>query len=339
MESVINWGIIGAGGIAGRFAESLAHEAGSRLVAISGRRAEKLAAFRAAYAVAAGDARAYADDELGGDGAGAAALLTDPAIDAVYLSLPHGLHAVWAIRALRAGKAVLCEKPAVLTAAEARDVVASARETGSLFMEAMKCRFVPVHERVRAVLDSGGLGAVTGVTAVQKVDYGEARDGYLQDRNQGGALYDLGCYCASWIEECLPGDIGAHSVRVRWREVVRPGREPYRVDWADDVHLTIGDKPARLVCDGASPFESLVTIACERGCIEVERLHRPEHARVIPADGEARELDVPYKVDDFYGEISHFCELFRTGETESPVMLLAAIIRKAEIIDAIRAGY
>lgn len=335
----INWGIVGAGHIARRFAESLAHEPSSRLVAVSGRRAEKLTAFCAAHPDVTADACVYADDELGGDGAGAKALLADSRVDAIYLALPHGMHVEWAVRALRAGKAVLCEKPAVLSAGEAREISATAQETGNLFMEAMKCRFVPLHKRICAALDADGLGAVTGVVAVQKVDYGEARGGYLVDKKQGGALYDLGCYCASWVEEFLPGDISLNGVDVRWRKVTRPGADPYRVDWADDARFAIGGKPAHLVCDGAAPFESLVTIACERGRIEVERLHRPETARVILADGTVRELNAPYDHDDFYGEIEHFCKLLRTGAKESPVMPLAATIRNAQIIDAIRAEY
>lgn len=64
-----------------------------------------------------------------------------------------------------------------------------------------------------------------------------------------------------------------------------------------------------------------------------------DRARTVLADGTVRELNAPYDHDDFYGEIEHFCKLLRTGAKESPVMPLAATIRNAQIIDAIRAEY
>ena len=176
VEGTVRWGILGAGGIAKRFAASLAGVEGARLVAVSGRSAGRLAAFA--------PARIYAD---GSDGAAAhERLLADPEVDAVYLALPHSMHAHWAVSALRAGKAVLCEKPAVLTAGEAREIAAVARETGMLFVEAMKCRFVPLHSRVQALLGTGELGRVCRIDCAQLVDYGEGRLGYLAEPVSGG---------------------------------------------------------------------------------------------------------------------------------------------------------
>ena len=99
----IRWGIMGAGGIAGRFARALAHVEGARLVAISGRRAERLDAFAGEFHVDAAKRYASAEDN------GASAhlrLVEDPDVDAVYLALPHGMHEEWTVRLLRAGKAV-----------------------------------------------------------------------------------------------------------------------------------------------------------------------------------------------------------------------------------------
>lgn len=106
---MIHFGILGAGKIAHRFAASLAKVEGAELVAASRRTAGKAAAFLAEVPCTPG-ARAYGDHE---------ALLADPEVDAVYLALPHDLHHAWALRALDAGKAVLCEKPAMLSEAEA----------------------------------------------------------------------------------------------------------------------------------------------------------------------------------------------------------------------------
>lgn len=186
---MIRFGILGAGNIAHRFAASLAKVEGAELVAASRRTAEKAAAFLAEVPCASG-ARAYGDHE---------ALLADPEVDAIYLALPHDLHHAWALRALDAGKVVLCEKPAMLSEAEAAEVTAAARERGLLFMEAMKTRFVPLHPHVVDAV--GALGLVARVHASLCNDalasY-RTRDTYILGGGPGsGVLLDCGIYCAS----------------------------------------------------------------------------------------------------------------------------------------------
>lgn len=89
-------------------------------------------------------------------------------------------------------------------------------------MEAMKPRFTPVRSRVHELLDSGELGAVASVDVVHLLDYGELRDSYLLDPDQGGTLYDLGCYGVAWTEDILTGDVarraggGALDRGARW---------------------------------------------------------------------------------------------------------------------------
>lgn len=324
VEGAVRWGILGAGGIAKRFAASLAGVEGTRLVAVSGRTAGRLAAFA--------PARVYAD---GSDGAAAhERLLADSEVDAVYLALPHSMHARWTVRALCAGKAVLCEKPAVLTAGEAREIAAVARETGMLFVEAMKCRFVPLHSRVQALLGTGELGRVRRIDCVQLVDYGEGRLGYLIDPVGGGALYDLGCYPMSWVEELTCGAPAGVSALARWKEV--PGG---RVDWAGRAELAFaGGVEATVAWAGDSAnYDCSCLITCENGSIAVERAHRPERAVVHRAGRPDEVVEAPYDPDDFHGEIAHFCGLLRSGAVESPVMPLAATVRNAELLDAVRA--
>lgn len=319
----VRWGILGAGGIAKRFAASLEHVDGAELVAVSGRSAEKLAAFA--------PARVYAD---GADGAAAhEALLADTEIDAIYLALPHALHCRWAEAALRAGKPVLCEKPAALNAAEARAVADVSRETKTLFVEAMKCRFVPLHARVRELLDTSELGRIQRIDARQMVDYGSGNLRYLEVPVGGGALLDLGCYPMSWIEELTCGDPTADESTIRWRDV--PGG---RVDWAGRVELAFGDVEATVEWSGDSPvYDCSCLITCENGSVQIDRAHRPERA-VVHRPGRPDEVvEAPYDPDDFHGEIAHFCDLVRTGAAESPVMSLSATIRNAELLDIVRA--
>lgn len=241
------------------------------------------------------------------------------------------MHTRWACRALRAGKAVLCEKPAVLSEEEALSIASASRECGVLFMEAMKNRFCPMRTRVEGLLASGELGCIVSIESVQKLDYGESPSSYLLDPLQGGCLYDMGCYAVGWFEDLLAGACDVSSREVRWRDV-----SGGRVDWADEIHMSVGGIPIHMVCDGKAAYESRLTIACERGSLEIERLHRPELAHVKYSDGRVLEIDAPFEVDDFYGEASHATQLIRAGKLESPVMPLAATQRCAQIIDAIR---
>lgn len=319
---MIRFGILGAGNIAHRFAASLAKVEGAELVAASRRTAEKAAAFLAEVPCAPG-ARAYGDHE---------ALLADPEVDAIYLALPHDLHHAWALRALDAGKAVLCEKPAMLSEAEAAEVTAAARERGLLFMEAMKTRFVPLHPHVVDAV--GALGPVTRVHASLCNDALAAyrtRDTYILGGGPGsGVLLDCGIYCASWLDELLPGEIAVERVDTAFYE----GSDVYV-----DAHMTIDGVAAELecACDRARPRQ--LVVEGERGILTVDDLHRPQHAELRIAGEPTRDLDAPYEVDDFYGQITHFCALMRAGALESPVMSHAATLRCARMLDRIRAAW
>lgn len=319
---MIHFGILGAGNIAHRFAASLAKVEGAELVAASRRTAGKAAAFLAEVPCASG-ARAYGDHE---------ALLADPEVDAIYLALPHDLHHAWALRALDAGKVVLCEKPAMLSEAEAAEVTAAARERGLLFMEAMKTRFVPLHPHVMDAV--GALGPVARVHASLCNDalasY-RTRDTYILGGGPGsGVLLDCGIYCASWLDELLPGEIAVERVDTAFYE----GSDVYV-----DARMTIGGVAAELecACDCARPRQ--LVVEGERGILTVDDLHRPQHAELRIAGEPTRVLDAPYEVDDFYGQITHFCALMRAGDIESPLMPHAATCRCARILDAIRAAW
>ena len=152
------------------------------------------------YAVAARDAARAASfaEELGIPHVAAdyEALITSDTVDLVYNGLPPSGHARWTIAALEAGKHVLCEKPFAMNAAEAQAMVDTAARTGKVLVEAYHYRFHPLFARVLAVIDSGAIGAVRGITAHFNVrippEPGEIR---YDPALGGGAMMDLGCYC------------------------------------------------------------------------------------------------------------------------------------------------
>ena len=127
------------------------------------------------------------------------ALLADPAIDAVYNPLPNGLHAAWTIRALRAGKHVLCEKPLAANADEASGMADAARETGRVLMEAFHWRHHPLATTLRRIVDDGELGTVRHVEATMCIPLPLPRDIRYRWDLAGGATMDTGCYTISIV--------------------------------------------------------------------------------------------------------------------------------------------
>jgi predicted dehydrogenase len=122
-------------------------------------------------------------------------LLADPEIDAIYIPLPNHLHVPWSIKALEAGKHVLCEKPIGLSAAEARELVAAAQRHPRLkVMEAFMYRHHPQWQRARAIVNEGGIGELRTVQSF----FSYYNDDPANIRNQadigGGGLMDIGCY-------------------------------------------------------------------------------------------------------------------------------------------------
>jgi predicted dehydrogenase len=128
-----------------------------------------------------------------------AALLDDPMIDAVYIPLPNSLHAPWAIRALQAGKHVLCEKPMAANAGEAEQMARVAAENKRVLVEAFHYRHHPLAARMRAIVDGGELGRITHIETEFSVPL--LRPGSIQFSYAlaGGATMDVGCYAINLL--------------------------------------------------------------------------------------------------------------------------------------------
>ena len=127
------------------------------------------------------------------------ALLADPDVDAVYNPLPNGLHALWTIRALEAGKHVLCEKPFTANAAEAEHVAATADRTGLVVMEAFHWRYHPLATRMLEIVNGGQLGRVRHIETWMCFPLFKRDDIRWQLDLAGGALMDAGCYAVHML--------------------------------------------------------------------------------------------------------------------------------------------
>ncbi len=123
-----------------------------------------------------------------------AALIADPAIDAIYNPLPNSLHAEWTIRALEAGKHVLCEKPLASNAAESERMAEAAKRSGRVLMEAFHYRFHPLMARVLGILASGEIGQVRRIETAMCIPLPLPNDIRYRLELSGGATMDVGCY-------------------------------------------------------------------------------------------------------------------------------------------------
>jgi xylose dehydrogenase (NAD/NADP) len=125
------------------------------------------------------------------------ALLADPDIEAVYISLPNTMHCEWSIRALEAGKHVLCEKPLSRHTGEVEAAFDAAERAGLFLSEAFMYRHNPQTKKVRALVDEGAIGELRLVRSAFSYTLYDEENIRLRTDVEGGALMDVGCYCVS----------------------------------------------------------------------------------------------------------------------------------------------
>lgn len=143
------------------------------------------------------------------------ALIADPDIDAIYNPLPNSLHAEWSIRALRAGKHVLCEKPFASNATEAKEMNRVAADTGFILIEAFHNLYHPLTQKLKAIITSGELGSIQHVEAHFNMPIPKFKDIRLAYDLAGGATMDVGCYPIGLLRYLLdeePEVVGAKAV-------------------------------------------------------------------------------------------------------------------------------
>ena len=181
-ENVVRWGILGAANFARQHMAPAIHAAhGAKLVALATSRPEKAAGFQSF----APGLRVHDSYE---------ALLSDPEVDAIYVPLPNHMHVDWSIRALEAGKAVLCEKPVGMDVAEIDRLIGARNSAGLLAAEAFMVVHHPQWQRARDLLAEGAVGRLGHVNAAFSYfndDMGNIRN---QAATGGGGLRDIGVY-------------------------------------------------------------------------------------------------------------------------------------------------
>jgi len=207
------------------------------------------------------------------------AVLVDPLVDAVYIPLPNHLHLPWTMKALKAGKHVLCEKPLACNAGEARIMADAAADAGLLLMEAFMYRFHPRSLKIKQLIADGFIGTPCLVRSAFCYHIGEellsSGDNYrLRPDEGGGALLDVGCYSVSlarWLFDAEPAQVHAQAI-------YHPG--------GADVHIVgtlrfPGSELASFEASFTSALQQTFTVAGSQGAIELP------HDAFIPWENDA----------------------------------------------------
>ncbi|RPI57581.1 MAG: gfo/Idh/MocA family oxidoreductase [Chloroflexi bacterium] len=201
-------------------------------------------------------------------------LLADPEVDAVYIPLPNHLHVPWSLKALEAGKHVLCEKPIGLNAAEAEQLLETSRQVPGLkVMEAFMYRQHPQWQRARQLVQEGDIGelrTVESLFAYYNVDPNNIRN---RADVGGGALMDIGCYCISvarWLFDAEPE-----------RVVGLMELDPeFQVDCLTTGILAFGGGTSAFTCGTQLAYYQRVQILGTEGRIEIEIPFNPSPDQV-----------------------------------------------------------
>lgn len=332
----IRWGILGPGSIAQSFAGGVAASRTGKLVAIGARNPAK-----------PGLAESFPGARIldGYD-----ALLADPDIDAIYISIPHPGHAQWAIKAAEAGKHVLCEKPLALTAFEADAMMHAARKAGTFLGEALMYRLHPQTKKLVELIRSGVIGDIRMI----KSSFGFAMPGFMPQHRlyandlAGGGILDVGGYPVSMVRLIAGAALG------------QPFAEPDKVvgtahlgqsgvdEWASALLHFPGGIVAEVSCSISLNQDNVLRVLGTKGRIEVPDFWFAGGNRdvglgridIIAFTGARQTISVDEKRHVYSFEVDAAGEAIRAGGQEFawPGMAWAESLGTLRVLDKWRAA-
>lgn len=313
---IINWGIIGAGKIALKFATDLNSVSNAKLYGIASRDIKKAQRFASKF----GANKAYDNYE---------SLALDPNIDAIYIATPHSFHKAHSILCLTNRKPVLCEKPFAMNLEEVNEMIKVSKENNTLLMEALWTAFLPHFKYVQELLNKKHFGELIKLEA----DFGflphyDETSRVFDKSVGGGSLLDIGIYPIFAALSTLgqPNFIEANASFF-----------PSGADSKCDIIFKYDTAKAILKSTLLEETNTEAIFYCEDGTIKINgRFHEPTTVTLIDENGNSELKTFDDKTIGYSYEIEHFNQLIRDGKTESHVM---AFERSQQIIitlDAIR---
>ena len=313
----INWGIIGAGKIAAKFAKDLKQVPDCNLFAIASREIEKATNFKRKYNAT----MAYSNYKD---------LAQDQNIDAIYIATPHSFHKAHTLLCLNHKKPVLCEKPFAMNLEEVKEMIEHSKTEGVLLMEALWTAFLPHFQYVEKLLHLNHFGKVLKLEA----DFGfhpkyDDTSRLFDKSVGGGSLLDIGIYPVFAALSTLgqPNSINANATFF---------------DSGADSQCTIAFQynGAKAILK-STLVEDTKTEAiwyCENGIIKINgHFHQPSTVTLIDENQNTELIHFDTKTIGYSYEIKHFNQLLRTGKTESDIMTFSRSKELISTLDAIRA--
>ena len=289
MERQLNWGLLSTAKINQALIKPLNASKRTRLLAIASRSQSSADAYARENKIP----RAHGSYE---------ALLADPEIDVIYNSLPNNLHAEWTIKALRAGKHVLCEKPIALSLAEVDEMASVAKETGKILAEAFMYRHHAQTLKVKEIVDSGALGKLQLIKGA--FTFTLTREGnYRQIKEMGGgSIWDVGCYPISYARTI----VGEEPVEVFGWQIEGPGGSDDsfigQMRFANGVH-------AQFDSGFKSPSRSYIEIVGSDAVLKIPSAFKPGvKSDVFFVKGEKEEKINISGTNLYLGEVEDMCD-------------------------------
>jgi len=318
----LKWGLLAAGRIAGSFAKGLNSTDDATALAVGSRDLEKAKKFAAEHHVE----RAYGSYEE---------LLADPDVDAVYIATPNSMHAEWSIKAARAGKHILCEKPVATNAPELEEVLEVVRDCDVFFMEAFMYRCHPQWKKVREILDAGTIGEVRVLRSSFAFNMGINLENIrMSNPMAGGGLMDVGCYCVSFcrlIANEEPSEV--HGVA----HIGPEGRVDYQM-------AGILKFPSGIVADFTSAIQCGVPTSAliygSKGSLTVTNPWFPSDGNaslVVEAGGQTETIAITHGRELYANEALTVAEHLDARQATRPAMSWDDSLGQARTLDALRA--
>ncbi len=310
MSKQLNWGILTTGAIARCFANGVKHSRYGKVVAVGSRSKESADAFADEFDIP----NRHADYE---------ALLADPEVQAVYIATPHPMHPQWAIAAARAGKHVLCEKPAGLNQWQAMAMIEAARRHGVFFMEAFMYRCHPQTARLVELIRDRVIGDVQVITASFGFRGGNNPESRLLNPELGGGgMLDVGCYPVSMsrlVAGAAQGEAFANPTKVTGAgHLGETGVD----EWAAGVLKFEGGIIAQVATGCRAALANNVVIRGTDGVIEIpdpwmaSRGDAPQGRIIVKTRDKTDTIDVPSELNSFSLEADRVAEAIAAGKTQ-----------------------
>lgn len=326
-QKILRWGVLGTAGIAkNRTIPGMLLSAKSELYAIAGRNPEKLQAFADAFHPTV----TYDNYQ---------AVLDDPNVDVVYIPLPNDLHKEWVIKAAKAGKHILCEKPLALTEAEVKEMFAAAKEAGVILEEAYAYRHAQLVHKVKELIDGGAIGRIRCLNSTHSTfDNNKAGIRYMKGKG-GGAVYDVTCYNVSLASYLLGKDPVTYSVCCGMDDETG-------VDTSDAILLGYGDGVSAMLYAGLDAYpRGYFSVLGDTGRLDVDYKFNSRGVvkisvgkGAVPHSSEyVDEVRTEYTIwvdDNYNSEIDQFNDAILNGT--QPEVSEEESLRTARICDAIR---